>query len=186
MFAVENGLRPAPSHQVMGRPISRYCDPGNGRETFTVSRCLEDRNVQAIYDAIPDRTEGKRLRVGMTARGYPHKFQNPSHIGDSELSFWTTLIAKPICRAQIPPQQPNWNLTDAEIPLTPRGDRANTVFNIPPGVPFKCGAHHSPTALRQQVVGRSPTACQVSKQRAEGCILRLFVYLDLQSKAEYG
>lgn len=37
MFTVENGLRPAPTHKVIDRSVSRYCDPGNGKETFTVS-----------------------------------------------------------------------------------------------------------------------------------------------------
>lgn len=46
---------------------------------------LDDENVQAIYNTIPERKGGKRLRIGTTAMGYPHKFQNISSISNREL-----------------------------------------------------------------------------------------------------
>ena len=46
---------------------------------------LDDKSVRAIYRGIPKRTSGKKLRTGRTNRGYPHPFQNLSHIKDHAL-----------------------------------------------------------------------------------------------------
>lgn len=52
---------------------------------------LEDRTVQAIYDTIPERSGGRRLRVANTR--HPHQHQNLSRIGNRRLQLlWRRLL----------------------------------------------------------------------------------------------
>ncbi len=46
---------------------------------------LDDEGVQTIYQEIPRRIGGRKLRTGRTDQGYPHQYQNLSHLGDREL-----------------------------------------------------------------------------------------------------